>query len=173
MALVLLLGGARSGKSATALRLAHGQDAPVVFLATAEAGDHEMAARIANHRDERPRSWHTLEEPLRLREAIASVDGGACLLIDCLTLWSANALAAIGASAAEEEARAAAELAAARPGLTVAVSNEVGLGIVPDSPLPREYRDVHGRVNAIWARAAQRSYLLVAGRALELGEAPA
>jgi adenosyl cobinamide kinase/adenosyl cobinamide phosphate guanylyltransferase len=168
MALLLLTGGARSGKSALAVRLASEQRAPVVFLATARAGDEEMEARIGRHRGERPGSWRTIEEPLRLREAIEGADGEHCLIVDCLTLWTANALERFGAEDAEAEARAAAGAAAARPGATIAVTNEVGLGLVPDNPLGRSYRDLLGRVNAIWSAAAERAVLLVAGRALEL-----
>jgi adenosylcobinamide kinase / adenosylcobinamide-phosphate guanylyltransferase len=168
MALVLLTGGARSGKSALALRLASEQGAPVVFLATAQPGDEEMEARIARHRRERPGSWRTIEEPLLLREAIEGVDDDHCLIVDCLTLWTANALERFGAEDAESRAAAAAVAAVARPGTTIAVTNEVGLGLVPDSPLGRSYRDLLGRVNAIWAAAAERAFLLVAGRALDL-----
>ena len=170
MGLVLLLGGARSGKSALALRLAQAQPAPVVWLATAEAGDLEMAARIERHRAERPEHWRTIEEPLRLRETLAAIDREVCLVVDCLTLWVANALERLGGAATENEAAAAAQLAAARTGLTIAVSNEVGLGLVPANELGRSYRDLLGRVNSLWAAAAERSYLLVAGHALPLVE---
>lgn len=168
MALVLLTGGARSGKSELATRLAAEQDAPVVLLATAEAGDKEMATRIARHRRERPASWRTIEEPLRLRETIEAVGGYDCLIVDCLTLWAANALERLGAEEAEAQAAAAAGAASARQGLTIAVTNEVGLGLVPDNALGRSYRDLLGRVNTIWATAADRALLLVAGRALAL-----
>ncbi|HKB92789.1 MAG TPA: bifunctional adenosylcobinamide kinase/adenosylcobinamide-phosphate guanylyltransferase [Gaiellaceae bacterium] len=168
MGLVFLLGGARSGKSALALRLARAQPAPVVWLATAEAGDAEMAARIARHRNERPEAWVTVEEPLRLREALERIEPAHCLIVDCLTLWTANALERLGAAATATEAAAAAQMAAARTGMTVAISNEVGLGLVPASELGRTYRDVLGRVNALWAGAAEYSYLVIAGRALPL-----
>lgn len=170
MALVLLLGGARSGKSALALRLAAEQSAPVVWLATAEPGDAEMAERIERHRRERPPSWRTIEEPLRLTETLAAlaVHSDSCVVIDCLTLWTANALERLGAAEAEAQAAAAAAACAARSGATIAVSNEVGLGLVPDNPLGRSYRDLLGRVNALWADAASRAYLVVAGRALPL-----
>ena len=168
MPLVLLIGGARSGKSALALRLAGQQDAPVVFVATAQARDGEMAERIATHASERPASWQTVEEPLRLGEAIVAIDPGACVVLDCLTLWTANALEALGAREAEAQAVAAAGAAATRAGLTVVVTNEVGLGIVPDNVLARSYRDLLGRVNAIWAEAAEHVYLLAAGRVLAL-----
>ncbi len=168
MALVLLIGGARSGKSALALRLANEQRAPVVYLATARPGDAEMAARIARHRRERPGSWRTIEEPLRLGATIESLADESCLIVDCLTVWAANALAAFGAAETEAQAASAAAAAAARRGLTVAVTNEVGLGIVPATPLGREYRDLLGRVNTVWAELAERAWLLVAGRVLPL-----
>jgi adenosylcobinamide kinase/adenosylcobinamide-phosphate guanylyltransferase len=171
MTLLLLTGGARSGKSALAVRLASQQSAPVVFLATAQPGDEEMETRIAQHRHERPGPWRTIEEPLRLREAIDRVDGGHCVIIDCLALWTANALEQLGAEEVEARAAAAAAAASARPGLTVAVTNEVGLGLVPDNPLGRCYRDLLGQVNAIWATAADRAFLLVSGRVLDLKRA--
>ncbi len=168
MPLLLLLGGARSGKSDLAVRLARRQSAPVVLIATADAGDAEMAARIARHRRERPAAWETIEAPLALAAAIAGAPDGSCVIVDCLTLWTSNMLA--GPQAGETEARAlqAARAARDRGGLTIAVSNEVGLGIVPANPLARSYRDLLGRVNAIWAAAADSAYLLVAGRALAL-----
>lgn len=171
MGLLLLVGGARSGKSALAVRLASEQRAPVVFLATAQAGDEDMEARIARHRRQRPGSWRRIEEPLRLREVIEEADGSHCLIVDCLTLWTANALERFGAEEAEARAATAAAAASARPGPTIAVTNEVGLGLVPDNPLGRSYRDLLGRVNAIWAVAAERALLLVAGRAVDLERA--
>jgi adenosyl cobinamide kinase/adenosyl cobinamide phosphate guanylyltransferase len=167
MPLVLLTGGARSGKSELAQRLASEQDAPVVLLATAEADDEEMAARIAEHRRDRPASWQTIEEPLRLRETIETVREQDCLIVDCLTLWVANVLDR-GADEVEAEAESAARAASGRSGLTIAVTNEVGLGLVPDNPLGRSYRDLLGRVNSIWAAAANHALLLVAGRPLRL-----
>jgi adenosyl cobinamide kinase/adenosyl cobinamide phosphate guanylyltransferase len=171
MTLVLLIGGARSGKSELAVRVARGQRARVAFVATAEAGDEEMRARIAAHARERPSGWRTIEEPLALAPALAAIDGSDCVIIDCLTLWTANALAVSDAETVLEQAAAAAQRAAARSGLTIAVTNEVGLGIVPDNPLGRGYRDLLGRVNATWARAADRAYLVVAGRSLALAPA--
>jgi adenosyl cobinamide kinase/adenosyl cobinamide phosphate guanylyltransferase len=156
--ITLLIGGARSGKSALALRLAEGE---VVFIATAEPGDAEMAERIERHRAERPASWHTVEEPVDLAGALRSAPPDACVVIDCLTLWVANTMD-------EERAREAAAVAASRPGATIAITNEVGMGIVPANELAREYRDLLGRVNAIWAEAAERVLLVVAGRTLEL-----
>lgn len=168
MALVLLLGGARSGKSKLAVRLAERQSAPVVFVATAEARDDEMAERIERHRAERPAAWQTCEEQVHLMQTLEGIPGESCVIVDCLTVWAANALERVGADDAEEQARNAARAAARRSGLTVVVSNEVGLGIVPANELARDYRDLLGRVNTIWAEAAERVFLLVAGRALEL-----
>jgi adenosylcobinamide kinase / adenosylcobinamide-phosphate guanylyltransferase len=168
MPLVMLIGGARSGKSSLALRMARTQPAPVVVIATAQAEDDDMAARIARHREERPASWETVEEPLALGEAIARVQADRCLIIDCLTLWTANMLEERTPGEVESAAAAAASQAAGRTALTVTVSNEVGLGIVPEHPLGRSYRDLLGRVNTIWAGAAHRSYLLVAGQVLAL-----
>jgi adenosylcobinamide kinase / adenosylcobinamide-phosphate guanylyltransferase len=165
---VLLTGGARSGKSALAIALAGRSGAEVVFLATGQPGDDEMAARIARHLAERPADWTTIEEPLRVVEAIGSIDPRACVIVDCLSLWVANLLAASDHAAIENAAAAAAEAAAARPGTTIVVTNEVGLGVVPATPLGREYRDVLGRVNAIWADRASAAYLVVAGRLLPL-----
>jgi adenosylcobinamide kinase/adenosylcobinamide-phosphate guanylyltransferase len=165
MALTLLLGGARSGKSALAVAIAQRQTQPVTFLATGEPRDAEMAERIARHRAERPSTWRTIAEPTELARAIGEAPPGECLIVDCLSLWVANAGDRPIARAAEE----AAALAAGRAGPTIAVTNEVGMGIVPISALGRRYRDVLGRVNAIWAAAADRVLLVVAGRVLELG----
>lgn len=174
MPLLMLIGGARSGKSSLALVLAGAQGEPVVFVATATAGDADMAARIARHRDERPQEWETIEEPIDLAGALAAASAQACVVVDCLTLWVANLMEA-GLDAPEVALRSAeaARIAAARPGWTIAVSNEVGLGVVPATPLGREYRDLLGRVNAAWAAVADDMLLVVAGRTLRLGPAPA
>jgi adenosylcobinamide kinase/adenosylcobinamide-phosphate guanylyltransferase len=171
MALTVLLGGARSGKSALAQRLAGGWGGPVTVVATGQARDAEMAERIARHRAARPPGWRTVEEPLELEAALAAAGGDACVVVDCLTLWVSNLLE--GGLADEEvdaRARTAAAAAAARFAPTVAVSNEVGSGIVPADPLSRRYRDLLGQVNAVWAAAADRVLLLVAGRAVPLAD---
>jgi adenosylcobinamide kinase / adenosylcobinamide-phosphate guanylyltransferase len=169
MALTLLLGGARSGKSARALDLAADWEGQVVFVATAEAGDPEMAARIARHRLERPASWRTVEAPLELVRAFDSIPDRAFVILDCLTLWVANALEAGWSDEDVERAGAAvATIVAGREQPTVVVSNEVGLGLVPPTPLGRTYRDLLGRVNALFAAQAENAYLMVAGRTLEL-----
>ena len=168
MTLVVLVGGARSGISALALRLAARESTPVVFVATGEAGDDEMAERIERHRGERPGEWRTVEEPLELARALGEAGDGACVVVDCLSLWAANVLERRGADAVEEQADEVAAAAARRPGLTIAVTNEVGLGVVPATPLGRAYRDLLGRVNATWVAAADEAYFVVAGRALRL-----
>jgi adenosylcobinamide kinase / adenosylcobinamide-phosphate guanylyltransferase len=170
VSLVVLLGGARSGKSVLALRLAERASAPVVFLATGEAGDEEMADRIARHRHERPASWSTVEEPVELERSVAAVDGEATLIVDCLSLWVSNLIERRPAPEIEAAAAAAVQVAAARSGLTIVVSNEVGLGIVPVNALARGYRDVLGRVNALWVAAADEAYFVVAGRTIKLEE---
>ena len=161
--LTFLLGGARSGKSALAVSLAG--DGPVTFVATGTAGDDEMAERIERHRAERPPGWVTVEEPVALRDAVAAAEG--VVVVDCLSLWVATLFEAGWPDAdVETEGAAVAQVAAGRR--TIAVSNEVGLGVVPATPLGRRYRDVLGRVNASWAAAAEDAYLVVAGRALRL-----
>lgn len=170
MGLIVLLGGARSGKSRLAVRMAGADGRPVVFVATAQAReDQELAERIARHRAERPPSWTTVEEPLDLAAVVAAAPATAFLVVDCLTLWTANALEAGWSPESVERAAAdGAALAAARPSPTVVVSNEVGMGIVPETMLGRTFRDVLGRVNALYAEAAERACLVVAGRILEL-----
>jgi adenosylcobinamide kinase/adenosylcobinamide-phosphate guanylyltransferase len=169
MALTVLLGGARSGKSTLAMERAHAFDGPVVFVATGEARDAEMAERIDRHRLERPSDWATVEAPLDLVGALSAVDSRACVIVDCLSLWVANLL-----EARRDErdlhaiAEAAARLAADRDAETIAVSNEVGMGVVPANELGRRYRDALGRVNAIWVDAASRAALVVAGRVIRL-----
>lgn len=169
MALTVLLGGARSGKSTLALARALAYDGPVCFIATATAGDEEMSTRIARHRAQRPGSWETVEEPLHLDAALAGAPEDALVIVDCLTLWVSNQLAA-GAAEVEidEHASHAAHRAAARTAPVVAVSNEVGMGIVPANPLTRRFRDAHGRVNAIWVAHAEHASLVIAGALLRL-----
>jgi adenosylcobinamide kinase / adenosylcobinamide-phosphate guanylyltransferase len=158
--LVIYLGGARSGKSQLAVERARASGAPVTFVATGEAGDEEMAERIEQHRRDRPAEWRTVEEPVDLAGALAAAPPGDTVIVDCLSLWVSNVLGS------EDDGALAA--ARARGGLTIAVTNEVGMGIVPDNALARTYRDALGRVNAAWAGAADEAYLVVAGRTLEL-----
>jgi adenosyl cobinamide kinase/adenosyl cobinamide phosphate guanylyltransferase len=171
VSLVVLLGGARSGQSRRAARLADDSGAPVVFVATGEAGDAEMADRIARHRAERPPAWTTVEEPRRLLRAVAAAPPESCLVVDCLSLWVANLIEDVPAELIEREALETAALSAGREGATIAVTNEVGLGVVPATPLGRAYRDVLGRVNEAWVAAADEALFVVAGRALRLADA--
>ena len=167
--LVVLLGGARSGKSRLAVRLAEEAGAPVTFVATAEARDDEMRTRIDAHRAERPPDWQVVEEPYALASAISGVPADRTLVVDCLTLWVSNALE-VGDDplAIEDAARIAARTAAERTSLTVVVSNEVGLGLVPMSPLARTFRDTLGTVNRIFVDASHEAALMVAGRRVDL-----
>jgi adenosylcobinamide kinase / adenosylcobinamide-phosphate guanylyltransferase len=169
MALTLLLGGARSGKSSLAVARARAIGGPVVFIATAEALDAEMEERVERHRAERDPVWTTVEEPLDLERALAKVPAQACAIVDCLSLWVANLVQQdLGEEEVVRRSRRASEVAVARPGPTIAVSNEVGMGVVPEYELGRRYRDALGRVNAAWATAADEALLVVAGRTLAL-----
>jgi adenosylcobinamide kinase/adenosylcobinamide-phosphate guanylyltransferase len=169
MALTLLLGGARSGKSALAVRAARGWGGAVEVVVTAEARDAEMAARIRRHRAERPAGWRTVEAPRELEAALEGAAAGALVIVDCLTLWVSNLMEqGLDDPAVARRAGASAALAAARAAPTLAISNEVGSGVVPAAALARRYRDLLGQVNAAWAAAATRTLLLVAGRALPL-----
>ena len=168
MGYTLVLGGARSGKSDLAARLALDSGLPVTFIATATAGDGEMAERIERHRAARPTDWNTVEAPLELASAVAAVPPGQFVVLDCLTLWVSNLLEA--GTRVEDCFRRAEDLSCAFTELRgVVVSNEVGLGIVPATELGRAYRDVLGAVNTRFAEHAERALLLVAGRTVELG----
>jgi len=159
---VLVLGGARSGKSAYAERLVTESGLTPVYVATAGAGDAEMAARIAEHRARRGAGWTTVEAPERLEQILAREAGaGRALLVDCLTLWLSNIMLA-GADA-EKRCRALADAALRLPGLVVFVSNEVGLGLVPDTPLGRRFRDAQGRLNQAMAAVAAQVVFMAAG----------
>ena len=164
--LTFVLGGARSGKSHHAEALIRRHPAPWRYVATAEALDDEMAARVAEHRARRPDGWLTTEAPLDLADALATVPAGQPVLVDCLTLWLSNLILA-GRDLDAESRRLAAVLAAPR-GPWVAVSNEVGFGIVPDNALARRFRDAAGRLNQTVAAAAGEVFLVAAGLPLRL-----
>ncbi|GMQ94061.1 MAG: hypothetical protein BMS9Abin12_1545 [Acidimicrobiia bacterium] len=169
MALTVLLGGARSGKSAEAQTLATALGRPVTYLATATPGDEEMAARITRHRSERPPEWTTLEEPIKLRDALAEIADCDTVIVDCLTLWLSNMMGNDESeSSILSESHAAAVVAAARSGETIAVTNEVGLGVVPTTPMGRLFRDIAGLVNREWVEHANRTGFVVAGRVMPL-----
>lgn len=176
--MIVVLGGARSGKSTYAQRLAQtmGRDR-VLFVATAEAGDAEMAQRIAKHRQERPASWRTVEAPRQVGEAIRAHLGDArVIVVDCMTLLVSNVIvpmdipADLTAAAAAVQAEVDALLPVCRDNdvTCIVVSNEVGLGLVPDTPLGRVYRDLLGQANQMLAAHAAAVYFLIAGLAVDV-----
>jgi adenosylcobinamide kinase / adenosylcobinamide-phosphate guanylyltransferase len=165
--LTFILGGARSGKSRYAEGLVMDGTPPWVYVATAEAHDSEMAARIAEHRHRRDGRWRTIEAPLDLPGAIAAHgNDGQAVLIDCLTLWLSNVMLAGHDLVAEQQRLVAALRKAGGP--VVVVSNEVGFGIVPDNALARKFRDAQGRLNMQVAAIADRAVLIAAGLPLIL-----
>ncbi len=182
---VLVLGGARSGKSTFAERLAANSGRSVAFIATATGSDDEMRERIAHHRATRPTGWQTIEEPLDIALAVQRAAALAdVLLLDCITIWLANWMTQQGdtehhalllagelqdnraLSVVDALLDAVASLPANKTLITI--TNEVGLGIVPDYPLGRAYRDTLGYINQRLARAADRVYLMVAGMAVDI-----
>jgi len=170
--MVLVTGGARSGKSTFAERRAAAPGGPVTYLATAQALDPEMEARIARHRSERPPGWVTVEEPLNVPGVLAQVSTPTVLL-DCLSLWVSNLMFAdTDDDGILTRAEALLGAARARPGLTVFVTNEVGFGIVPDNALARRYRDLLGWVNQRAAAASDEAWLLVSGLPVQLKPSP-
>jgi len=159
---VLMLGGARSGKSAYAQELAEAAAPERVYLATAEAGDAELTERIARHQDTRGASWTTREEPLDLAEVLAAeARPGRVVLVDCLTLWLTNLM--FSGRDVESEIAGLARAVGALGGPAILVSNEVGLSIVPETRLGRDFRDLQGRANAAVARASDAVVFVAAG----------
>jgi adenosylcobinamide kinase/adenosylcobinamide-phosphate guanylyltransferase len=166
MAVVLITGGARSGKSRRAEMRARAFPGRPVYIATAEALDAEMAERIEKHRARRGNEWLEREVPLDLIPALLATDGGGARLIDCLTLWLSNLL-----HAQRDWAKAVSELAEAlsrQKSPVIMVTNEVGLGIVPDNTLARAYRDAAGQMNQRIAAAADEVEFVVAGLPMKL-----
>ena len=163
----LILGGARSGKSAFAQKLAEAHGAQRLYLATAAAGDEEMAARIARHRRDRGQGWTTVEEPLEIAAALLThAQAGRVVVVDCLTLWLSNLMLA-----GRDPGPAVAVLADAIQGLAgpaILVSNEVGMGLVPDYKLGREFRDWQGRANREIGAACDAVIFVAAGLPLQL-----
>ncbi len=167
--LTLVTGGARAGKSRHALSLVD-RAGPATFIATAQALDEEMRVRITRHRAERPAAWSTVEAPIHLAEAVRSAPAGDAVIVDCLTLWVSNLLLAADASPEGLDpwypSGAVDDLVVAlgeRRAPVVVVTNEVGLGIVPPTPLGRTYRDALGRVNQRVAEIAEVVLFVVAG----------
>ncbi|AWM00462.1 bifunctional adenosylcobinamide kinase/adenosylcobinamide-phosphate guanylyltransferase [Bradyrhizobium amphicarpaeae] len=166
MAIILITGGARSGKSRRAEMRTRSFPGQPVYVATAEALDAEMEARIATHRARRGADWIEREVPLDLVPALVATDGGGARLVDCLTLWLSNLMHAERNWESEVT-----ELAAALPRLkspVVFVTNEVGLGIVPDNALARRYRDAAGTMNQVIAAASNEVEFVVAGLPMKL-----
>lgn len=183
----LVFGGARSGKSAYAEKLANESGKEVVYIATAQAGDGEMAARIAHHRQQRPASWTTVEEPLALAAMVTQwVAPQRLVLVDCLTLWLTNLMfdgateypdvGAVTLPARFHEQRAALlaalDNAAGATGDIVLVSNEVGMGIVPFGAVSRAFADEAGRLNQAVAAVCDRAVFVAAGLPLVMKGGP-
>ena len=176
--LILVLGGARSGKSDYAQDLAQATGGDqVLFVATAEARDEDMQRRIATHRQARPAAWQTLEAPLNLAAALTLHESDAdVVLVDCLTLLVSNIILALGETfdaaraerAVQDEIEALIRAYDQSAATLIVVSNEVGLGLVPDNALGRLYRDVLGKANQKLAAQAESVYFMVAGIAMEL-----
>jgi adenosylcobinamide kinase/adenosylcobinamide-phosphate guanylyltransferase len=180
MALVVFTGGARSGKSAAAARLAESRRSQVVVAVAGVARDDaEMAARIEQHRADRPAAWITLEVAgVPIAEWLPTVPADAVLLLDCLGTLLSDVLWGSGAepgdeAAAETLARVLTDALAGRAGDTIIVTNEVGMGVVPVSASGRLFRDVLGRANARLVASADAAYLVVCGRSIDLCAAPA
>lgn len=166
MAVILITGGARSGKSKRAETRTRAFPGQPVYVATAEALDGEMEARIAGHRARRGTDWIEREVPLDLVSALVASDGSGARLVDCLTLWLSNLM-----HAERNWEREVSDLAGALPGLkspVVLVTNEVGFGIVPDNALARRYRDAAGIMNQMIAAAADEVEFVVAGLPMKL-----
>ena len=165
-----ITGGAKSGKSALAEKLASGLSGKRAYIATAQALDEEMAAKIEKHQNDRAAGWDTFEEPLAVAELLNKLSGSyEVVLLDCLTLWLSNVMLN------EDESHTVSSLSDALlaainefAGVLIIVSNEVGLGIVPDNELARRFRDLAGMLNQSVARAADEVYLAVAGMPVKI-----
>jgi Adenosyl cobinamide kinase/adenosyl cobinamide phosphate guanylyltransferase len=177
----LITGGARSGKSRFAELLAAHAKRPVIYIATAQIGDAEMALRIKKHRQQRPSTWRLIEEPRNIRAALIQLkDEDAVILLDCVTLWLSNLLLADNPPKDQDSfnneleprildtVKDVAQLTREIKPQVIFVSNEVGQGIVPEYPLARAYRDLAGRSNQILAQSADQVYLVVAGFPMEI-----
>jgi adenosylcobinamide kinase/adenosylcobinamide-phosphate guanylyltransferase len=161
----LFLGGARSGKSRLAQAAAEACDGPLIYIGTAEAGDDEMAERIARHRADRGARWMTVECPIALADAITARADRA-VLVDCLTLWLSNLM--LGGHDLERHRRALIDAIVDRRAPLFLVSNEVGLGLVPETPLGRAFRDAAGRLNQDVAAATSEVIFVAAGLPLRM-----
>lgn len=183
--LILITGGARSGKSSFAELLAAHPGLPVVYIATAQVYDEEMALRVKKHREQRPSDWSLVEEPLAISSVLEHYrNERVVLLLDCVTLWLTNLLLSEYSEESSEDpfaqdekeqiildqVRRIAHLAQDIVPQVIMVTNEVGQGIVPDNPLSRAYRDLAGRANQLLGRTASKVYFVVAGYPMEIKE---
>jgi adenosylcobinamide kinase/adenosylcobinamide-phosphate guanylyltransferase len=171
--LILVGGGVRSGKSAFALAYARRLSDRRLFLATGQAGDDEMRARIGRHRAERGADFETREEPVAVPETLAGIPADTLVLVDCLTLWLSNLLLAdLAAEEIVARVELLAQIARRRSAATVVVTNEVGMGVVPESALGRAFRDLVGLAHQRLARAADETYAAILGVVVRLHPAP-
>ncbi len=162
--LVLVLGGAKSGKSSWALRYAEERYASYIFMATAQALDSEMDERIKRHRETRGSQWGLIEEPLEVAKAlIENCRGFEAVLLDCLTVWLSNVLSDKGEAEVGEYMHSLIEALKKTEQTIIMVSNEVGMGIIPNNPLGRKFRDLAGQLNQEVANTADKVILAVAG----------
>lgn len=176
--ITLVLGGARSGKSTFAEKIAYQRGRDMVsYLATAEAGDQEMSERIKKHQEARPKSWQTVEEAYKLQDVFLSFPAGLVVLLDCLTIYISNILLKGNDNPSCHEEEIIVEELEGVINITreknidlIIVSNEVGSGVVPVSKLARRFRDMAGRVNQLIASRADEVYLCVAGLPVEIKE---
>ena len=168
--MIFLVGGSRSGKSSLATSLAKRIEAPVRFIATARAADEEMASRVEEHRRHRPGDWEVVEAPIDLETALRTASEGETVLVDCVTLWVSNLMVERDDATIFQMVDEAVAAIGDRAGETIVVSNDVGSGIVPVHPVGRRFRDVQGRANQSFARAADTAYFVVAGKALRLSD---
>jgi len=172
---ILITGGARSGKSVFAEKLALEFEAPFCYLATSQTLDDEMRQRVHLHRERRGEEWHTLEEPLDLLRSLKDSDGRyGVILVDCITLWLSNLLFACENREGDPEELVLSDVRQVADGLRelesplILVSNEVGMGIVPENRLARLYRDIAGRANQLLAAASDEVHVVISGIPLRL-----
>ncbi len=168
---LFVLGGAKSGKSSYAQARAEeefgsGGYAHLQFLATAQAGDQEMETRIRRHQEQRGETWETLEEPIEIARILEQAGPERIILLDCLTVWLSNIMAAEPSRVEERMAELIEAIGSSKAGL-VTVANEVGLGIVPANPLAREFRDYAGRLNQMVGNAVPEVVFVAAGLPLK------
>jgi len=166
MSIIFISGGARSGKSSLAVQIAMKSNGKVAFIATAQAGDDEMERRILMHKKERPENWDTIEEPINVDSAIDMAKGNDILIIDCITLFISNMLCTdeeFNVSWVFEKIEKLVDSAKKFKGTVIIISNEVGMGIVPENKLARDFRDIAGKANQMIAQSADQVYICFSG----------